>query len=86
MESEKAPTCKIQWVSNEGKPTPDGNTAVMLAHFHEPVWSMSSGCVGSKMAGYSEKIQQSFPICAEHYTRVTPEMLWPRGGWSFTSL
>lgn len=86
MQEETAKKCRIQWISDEGKPTPDNNAAVMIAHSHEPIWSMPCGGIGDKIIGYSERIHDSFPICANHYSRVTPEMLWPHGGWSFTKV
>lgn len=86
MATEKTQTCKIEWVSDEGKPTPDNNPAVMMAHSHEPIWSMPCGGIGNQVIGYSDKIRSSFPICSAHYERVTPEMVWPHGGWSFTTL
>ncbi len=86
MQEETPTTCKTQWISDEGKPTPDNNPAVMMAHYHEPIWSMPGGGIGNKITRHSDKIRDSFPICADHYARVTPEMLWPRGGWSFTNL
>lgn len=79
-------TCEIKWIDNNGQPTPDQNEAIMMAHFHEIVWSLPCGGPGNKEIGYNEKIAQSIPICAAHYAQVTPGMHFPEGGWSFTPL
>ena len=75
--------CTIQWIDEEGKPTPDQNDAVMMAHYHRPKWSLPGGGPGNTITGYHEEIERSFPICKEHYSRVTPKLRWPVGGWSF---
>ena len=77
-------TCMIQWIDQEGNPTPDSNEAVMMAFCHDSRWLIPSGSSDNKIVGYTDKIQQSFPICAEHYARVTPSMRYENGGaWSF---
>jgi hypothetical protein len=75
-------TCKIQWLDDHGKPTPDNNKAVMIAQFHKPVHAQYTG----KLIEYSSLIQDSFPICTEHYAKVTADMRFPRGGWTFVPL
>jgi len=78
--------CVIQWVDQDGKPTPDANDAVMMAHYHRPKWSLPCGGPGNQIIGYHEEIERSFPICEEHLARVTPDLRWPRGGWTFAPL
>lgn len=79
--------CVIQWIDEEGKPTPDSNDAVMMAHYHRPRWSLPGGGPGNTIIGYEEEIERSFPMCKEHYDRhVTPKLLWPLGGWSFEAI
>lgn len=73
--------CQVSWVDEHGKPTPDENDAVMMAHFHEPIWGTPGP--GNKIQGYSEKVRESFPICAQHYARVDATFRMPRGGWTF---
>lgn len=75
-----APLCQIKWIDADGNGTSDTNKAVMMAHFHK-----SSRAYGGKLLRYTEYIDRSFPICAEHYSQVTPNMLYPVGGWSFYS-
>jgi hypothetical protein len=71
--------CKIQWVNSEG-PTPDENEAVMIAHFHKPLMMFPASV-------YGEEIQESFPICQNHYERVEPRFrLENGGGWTFTPI
>jgi len=74
--------CKIQWIDSNGKATPDENDAVMVAQFHRPVLAVYTG----KTLEYSSLIQESFPICAEHYAQVTNDMRFPRGGWTFVPI
>lgn len=74
--------CQIQWIDSNGKPTPDTNDAVMIAHFHVPVHEYGTG----KILSYKDDIQGSYPICAEHYAQVTYKLLLPIGGWSFTPI
>ena len=74
--------CEIQWIDEQGKPTPDQNEAVMLAQFHQPIYAPFS----TRVIEYSSLIQGAFPICAQHYARVTHEMRFPRGGWTFVEL
>ena len=76
--------CQIQWIDDNGKPTPDDNDAIMMAHSHKPKWLLSSGGPGNKQVGYEEEIQQSFPICEKHYASVSPNMRYPRGMWEFS--
>lgn len=76
----ESPTCCIQWIDSEGKPTPDTNEAVMIAQFHKPIHAYLTG----ETLAYSSEIQESFPICAAHYAQVTPKMRFGNGGgWSF---
>jgi hypothetical protein len=75
--------CQIQWIDTEtGKPTPDDNDAVAMAHAHKALWSLPCGGIGNRVIGYSQEIHQSFPICAHHLARMKPE--W--NGWSVTPL
>jgi hypothetical protein len=74
--------CKVQWINEQGQPTPDNNEAVMVAQFHQPIHAYLT----AKVVEYSSLIQDSFPICAEHYSRVTPDMRFPQGGWTFVPL
>jgi hypothetical protein len=76
--------CKIQWIDDKGKPTPDENDAVMMAHYHTPIWGVPGP--NNRIIGYSEEIQESFPICAEHYARVAYSFRPPVGGWTFTPI
>jgi hypothetical protein len=78
--------CQIQRIDEKGKPTSDDNDAVMIAHAHEPKWSLPCGGLGNKIIGYSAEIRDSFPICAAHYARVTHTMRFPAGGWSFSGI
>lgn len=74
--------CQVQWIDPKtGKFTPDDNEAVMMAHFHEPIWGTPGP--DNSIKGYSDKIQDSFPICAEHYARVDRHFRPPLGGWTF---
>src|SRR5882724_9122171 len=76
--------CQVRWVNAQGKPTPDENDAVMLAHYHEPIWGTPGP--GNCIQGYSDKIRESFPICAAHYAMVDASVRKPRGGWTFTRI
>ncbi len=75
--------CQISWIDANGKPTPDENDAVMMAHFHEPIWGQPSP--DNRIVGYGE-VRDSFPICAEHYARVDYHFRFPVGGWTFTPI
>lgn len=73
--------CQVQWVDENGKPTPDDNEAVRIANFHRPIWE------GGKIVRYEEEIQAKFPICAKHYAQVTHKFLLEfGGGWTFESI
>jgi hypothetical protein len=72
--------CKISWIDPSGKQTPDENEAVGMAHFHKPLWSVPSGSPDNKIVGYSKKIQESFPICAQHLKRMDGTYT----GWTYT--
>lgn len=74
--------CQIQWIDAHGNSTPDENEAVMVAQFHRPIHASFTG----KTLEYSSLIQDSFPICAEHYAQVTDDMRFPKGGWTFVPL
>lgn len=54
----QAETCKIQWVDSSGNPTTDSNPAIGIAVYHR------TESIGS------QKIEQRFPICAEHANRM----------------
>jgi hypothetical protein len=75
--------CQVQWINTQGKHTPDDNDAVMMAHFHEPIWGTPGP--NNRIQGYGD-IRESFPICAEHYAMVDASFRLPRGGWTFTPI
>lgn len=75
--------CQVSWVDVKGQPTPDENEAVMMAHFHEPIWGTPGP--NNRIQGYGA-IRESLPICAEHYAMVDASFRLPRGGWSFTPI
>jgi hypothetical protein len=77
--------CQVRWINIKGEPTPDTNDAVMMAHFHEPIWGIPGP--NNKIQSYdANKIQESFPICADHYAMVDASFRFPRGGWTFTPI
>lgn len=78
--------CQVQWINKYGQPTPDQNEAVMVAHYHEAKWLCSTGCENNRIIGYLENVRESFLICAEHSARITDDMRFPKGGWTFTPL
>lgn len=80
------PKCQVRWIDSKGQLTPDTNNAVMMAHFHEPIWQLPAGGPGNHIVGYSDVIRESFPICAVHYARVDASFRPPRGGWTFTPI
>lgn len=74
--------CQVRWINERGQSTPDDNDAVMMAHFH-----IANRVMGyADVLSYSDEIQESFPICAEHYSRVDASFRFPRGGWTFTPI
>ena len=76
--------CQVEWINSKGQFTPDNNDAVMMAHFHEPIWGFGT-THRRHIEGYGA-IRDSFPICADHYAMVDDSYKLPRGGWSFTPL
>lgn len=75
--------CQIRWIGLDGKPTPDQNDAVAIAHYHEAIWKCPTGCIDNRIVGWTEKIAQSFPICADHL----PQLRGLIGrGWSVSPL
>ena len=76
--------CQVKWVNAQGQLTPDTNDAVMMAHFHEPIWGTPGP--NNKIQGYSAMVRESFPICAAHYAMVDASFRLPRGGWTFTPI
>jgi hypothetical protein len=76
--------CQVKWVNAQGRLTPDTNDAVMMAHFHEPIWGTPGP--NNKIQGYSATVRESFPICAAHYAMVDASFRLPRGGWTFTPI
>jgi hypothetical protein len=75
--------CQIEWIDSRGKPSPDHNDAVMIARFHESIWSHPNGHPNNRIIGYSETIRSEFPICQVHLDTVRPEIRFPAGAWSF---
>jgi hypothetical protein len=55
-------TCKIQWVDEDGKPTPDDNPAIGRA------WTVAHDFTAQ---GYKRHADESdhYPICADHAKR-----------------
>lgn len=80
--------CEIKWIDSQtGRPTPDENEAVGIAHHHESIWALPCGGLGNRIVGYNpDAIRRSFPICAAHMASATRERLDMRNGWSFTAL
>lgn len=78
--------CQVGWIDAKGKSTFDENEAVMMAHYHEPIWKTPTGSPDNCIVGYSETIRESYPICAEHYRMVTYQFRPPVGGWTFTPI
>jgi hypothetical protein len=77
--------CQVKWVNAQGQLTPDTNDAVMMAHFHEPIWGAPGP--NNHIHGYDATvIRESFPICAAHYAMVDASFRLPRGGWTFTPI
>lgn len=54
--------CAIQWIDENGKPTPDSNPAVAIAVF------VSHQCLVNGRRHQGE--ERRFPICAEHVKRI----------------
>ena len=74
--------CQARWIGLDGKPTPDENPAVAIAHAHKALWSHPGGHPDNRIVGYSTtEIAESFPICADHLPQL-------RGlkGWSVSPL
>jgi hypothetical protein len=72
-------TCKIQWVSDEGKPTPDDNSAIGCVRrvgYREPYPTALNGCIEYKTTEW-------FPICAAHAQRLTERGMQH---WEFRAL
>lgn len=59
-------TCKIQWVDDQGRPTPDENPAIGEAYLVEHM------LYGTQYVDGKVHIEESehFPICAEHAQRL----------------
>jgi hypothetical protein len=74
--------CQIRWIDEKGKPTPDENDAVAMAHFHKPIWSVPTGAPDNRIMGYSDEIQESFPICQAHLDMVKLNFV----AWTFTPI
>jgi hypothetical protein len=74
--------CQVKWIDDQGQPTPDTNKAVMWAQFHYSITQPYTG----KVERYLDAVEVSFPICADHYSRVTPDMRFPQGGWTFAPM
>lgn len=56
-------TCKIQWVDNQGNPTPDDNPAVALAVCQCSDCGLAHGIEGSPVIVPDSR---PYPICAQH--------------------
>ena len=80
--------CEIQWIGRDGRPTPDENEAVAMAHHHEAIWLIPAGGLDNRIAGYNpDVIQGSFPICAEHLAWAEDRRArMAASGWTFTSI
>jgi hypothetical protein len=78
--------CQVRWINAQGQPTPDDNDAVMMAHFHEPIWGTPVHSPNNRIQGYSHTVRESFPICAKHYAMVDASFRFPRGGWTFSPI
>jgi hypothetical protein len=60
-------TCTIQWVSDDGKPTPDNNSAIGYVRrvgYREPYATALNGFIEHSTTDW-------FPICAEHAARLS---------------
>lgn len=84
-------TCRIQWIDENGKPTPDENPAVGRA-VHTRTYTRGAGIHGDR-----EEVE-SWPICAQHKAQADADGLFGRretfdgpmfatvSGWSFEPL
>lgn len=64
------PKCKIQWIDQNGEPTPDDNEAI------GEVWRVANTQIHhGRQIHFSES--EHFPICAEHALRL------PMPHWEF---
>jgi len=70
--------CKIQWIDDNGKGSPDTNQATHMAQFHTPIFNKNGSTIS-----YTETIREEYPICPKHMEMVTTEMYYPLGAWSF---
>lgn len=78
-------TCKIQWIDENGKRTPDSNVAVAIAYAHEA--KSRDQRTGRAIEFWPDKFVDHYPICQDHLARVESEMLFENGGsWSFEKL
>ena len=69
-------TCRIQWIDDQGKPTPDSNPAVAIAtRTAHPI------IIDGRDCGSTD--EQSFPICQEHLDRLNDENY---RGWQVSPL
>lgn len=60
------PTCKIQWVSTDGRPTPDESPAIGYVRreaYREPYATALNGFIDHTETEW-------FPICADHAKRL----------------
>lgn len=71
--------CQAKWIGLEGKPTPDQNRAIAIAHAHKAVY------VDGRLTRYEAEIAQSFPVCADHLPQLRG-LIGPGKGWSVTPL
>lgn len=78
------PTCCIQWIDRDGKPTPDRNESTYIACAHELVRVIDPHAYPHMLVEYGPKIVQTSPMCSTHYLRVEGRMLYGNGGmWEF---
>lgn len=76
--------CTIQWLGQDGQPTPDANDAIGVAWVlaHDVQVSLSTDGTGPYKRHHIEESHR-MPICAEHRAQMVAERLEAHSHWRF---
>ncbi len=66
--------CEIQWVDDDGKPTPDNNKAIGIVQCLG--YDLKTSAAYAVNPSYKPEPSALYPICAEHLKQMPNDGVW----------